>query len=84
MFMYYVVKSFPTLTFSSADRLWEHVTYHLKNKNVEQATEEKHKLEQRQREEAKDRKEQGAKWETKVSRLTLWGCNPLPNNCMDF
>jgi len=46
-------------------RLWKEVTYHLKQKDVETATSFKHKLEQKQREEAKERKEQGAKWETK-------------------
>ena len=51
----------------SFTRLWKEVTYHLKNKNVEQATAHKHKLEQRQREEAKERKEKNQKWETKVS-----------------
>ena len=47
-------------------RLWKDVTYHLKNRNVEEATAAKHRLEQRQREEAKERKELGMKWETKV------------------
>ncbi|KAJ8305963.1 hypothetical protein KUTeg_016508 [Tegillarca granosa] len=46
-------------------RLWKDVTRSLKNKDVEAATEFKHKLEQRQREEAKERKEKGIKWETK-------------------
>ncbi|RUS80959.1 hypothetical protein EGW08_011279 [Elysia chlorotica] len=46
-------------------KLWRKVTQNLKDKNVEGATEEKHKLEQRQRDEAKDRKERGVKWETK-------------------
>ncbi|XP_050400824.1 oxysterol-binding protein-related protein 9 [Patella vulgata] len=46
-------------------RLWQDVTHHLKMKNVVEATESKHKLEQRQREEAKERKEAGVKWETK-------------------
>ncbi|XP_064626227.1 oxysterol-binding protein-related protein 9-like isoform X2 [Lineus longissimus] len=45
-------------------RLWRDVTYSLKMKNVEKATEGKQKLEQRQREEAKDRKERGVNWET--------------------
>ncbi|XP_013405009.1 oxysterol-binding protein-related protein 9 isoform X8 [Lingula anatina] len=46
-------------------RLWQDVTKHLKEKNVDKATEFKRKLEQRQREEAKERLEKGLKWETK-------------------
>ncbi|BFZ16457.1 hypothetical protein BsWGS_19495 [Bradybaena similaris] len=46
-------------------KLWRQVTFYLKEKNVDKATEEKHKLEQRQRDEAKDRKDQGTSWETK-------------------
>ncbi|XP_035825242.1 oxysterol-binding protein-related protein 9 isoform X2 [Aplysia californica] len=46
-------------------KLWRKVTLNLKEKNVDAATEEKRRLEQRQRDEAKERKEQGAKWETK-------------------
>ena len=49
-------------------RLWRDVTYNLKDNNVEKATEGKHALEQRQREEAKERKEAGTNWETKVRR----------------
>lgn len=46
-------------------RLWRVVTQNLKDKNVDAATEEKRRLEQRQRDEAKERKESGKKWETK-------------------
>ncbi|XP_060555680.1 LOW QUALITY PROTEIN: oxysterol-binding protein-related protein 9-like [Ruditapes philippinarum] len=46
-------------------RLWQEVTINLRNDNVEKATEYKQKLEQRQREEAKERKEKGLKVETK-------------------
>ena len=42
------------------------MTKYLKVKDVENATESKRFLEQRQRDEAKERKEQGKKWETKV------------------
>ena len=49
-------------------RLWKNVTKHLKDKDVEGATEFKHQLEQRQREEAKARKESGEKWKHKVKR----------------
>ncbi len=48
-------------------RLWKDCTKSLKEKDVEKATEAKHFLEQRQREEAKDRKERGVKWDTRVS-----------------
>lgn len=47
------------------------MTYNLKEKNVDAATEEKRKLEQRQRDEAKERKETGRKWETKVRCKTF-------------
>ena len=42
------------------------MTQNLKVDNVEKATEHKQFLEQRQRDEAKDRKEKGVRWETKV------------------
>ena len=42
------------------------MTVNLKSGNVEKATEYKQALEQRQREEAKERKEKGLKVETKV------------------
>uniref|UniRef100_A0A0L8GIU7 Oxysterol-binding protein n=1 Tax=Octopus bimaculoides TaxID=37653 RepID=A0A0L8GIU7_OCTBM len=45
--------------------LWRDVTYNLKIKNINSATEAKHLLEQRQRDEAKERKEKGFVWETK-------------------
>ena len=48
-------------------RLWQDVTYNLTHNNIDAATAAKHKLEQRQREEAKERKEAGAKWVTKVN-----------------
>ena len=47
-------------------RLWKEVTINLKSGNVEKATDYKQGLEQRQREEAKERKEKGLKVETKV------------------
>ncbi|XP_052066520.1 oxysterol-binding protein-related protein 9-like isoform X2 [Mytilus californianus] len=46
-------------------RLWKEVTYNLKNKFIEEATNHKQRLEQRQRNEAKERKEKGLKVETK-------------------
>ncbi|XP_052775129.1 oxysterol-binding protein-related protein 9-like [Mya arenaria] len=46
-------------------KLWEEVTMNLRAGNVEKATEHKQFLEQRQREEAKDRKDKGLNVETK-------------------
>ncbi|XP_068727624.1 oxysterol-binding protein-related protein 9-like [Montipora capricornis] len=47
-------------------RLWENVTESLKEDDVESATAFKHKLEERQRAEARERKEKGVTWETKL------------------
>jgi hypothetical protein len=47
-------------------RQWKDVTYGLKLGHIEGATSAKLFLEQRQREEAAQRKESGAKWETKL------------------
>jgi len=47
-------------------RLWRAVTAGLKDNRIEEATEEKCKLEQKQREEAKERKETGGKWENRL------------------
>jgi len=47
------------------------VTHHLKTGTVDKATDHKQALEQRQREEAKDRKERGVKWETKVNNTYI-------------
>jgi len=47
-------------------RLWREVTHGLKFNNIEEATNAKCSLEQKQREEAKERKEKGEKWNTKV------------------
>eukprot|EP00105_Crassostrea_gigas_P005452 XP_011419068.1 PREDICTED: oxysterol-binding protein-related protein 9-like isoform X1 [Crassostrea gigas] len=46
-------------------RLWQEVTHNLKINEVDKATDHKQRLEQRQREEARDRKERGVAWETK-------------------
>ncbi len=46
--------------------LWKDVTYYLKSKQVDKATESKSFLEQRQREGAKERAEKSIKWQTKV------------------
>ncbi len=46
--------------------LWKDVTYYLKSKQLDKATESKSLLEQRQREGAKERAEKSVKWQTKV------------------
>lgn len=46
------------------------MTFYLKEKRVDEATDEKHKLEQRQRDEAKERKDLGKKWETQVGPVS--------------
>ncbi|CAF1606124.1 unnamed protein product [Rotaria sp. Silwood1] len=46
-------------------RLWKDVTYYLKSKQLNKATAAKTFLEQRQREEAKERNEKSIKWQTK-------------------
>lgn len=46
-------------------RLWKDVTYYLKSKQLDKATESKSFLEQRQREGAKERSEKSIKWQTK-------------------
>ena len=48
--------------------LWKDVTYYLKSKQLDKATEAKSFLEQRQREEAKERYEKSLKWQTKVNQ----------------
>ena len=45
------------------------MTVCLRDKNVEEATKHKQKLEAQQRAEEKDRKEKKLKWQTKVVRL---------------
>merc|ERR1719186_45521 len=47
-------------------RLWREVTQGLKFNNIEQATNAKCGLEQKQREEAKERKEKGEKWDNRL------------------
>ncbi|KAM4641155.1 oxysterol-binding protein-related protein 9 isoform 5-T5 [Discoglossus pictus] len=47
-------------------RLWRDVTYNLKVKDIDAATDAKHRLEERQRAEALERKENEAQWETRL------------------
>ncbi|XP_013911901.1 PREDICTED: oxysterol-binding protein-related protein 9 isoform X5 [Thamnophis sirtalis] len=46
--------------------LWKDVTYNLKIRDIDAATEAKHRLEERQRAEAKARKEKEIPWETRL------------------
>ncbi|CAE1160940.1 OSBPL9_10_11 [Acanthosepion pharaonis] len=46
-------------------KLWRDVTYNLKIRHIDNATEAKRQLEQQQRDEAKERKEKSIMWETK-------------------
>lgn len=48
-------------------RLWKEVTAGLKFNDIDKATNAKFALEQKQRDEAKDRKEKNEEWETKVN-----------------
>lgn len=61
-------------------RIWLEVTAGLHLNDIERATNAKCKLEQRQREEAKQRKEQNVEWETKYFKPVgdVWiYANPL-------
>ncbi len=51
--------------------LWKDVTYYLKSKQLDKATAAKSFLEQRQREEAKERHEKSLKWQTKVEKTSI-------------
>ncbi|XP_027694056.1 oxysterol-binding protein-related protein 9 isoform X2 [Vombatus ursinus] len=46
--------------------LWKDVTYNLKIRDIDAATEAKHRLEERQRAEARERKEKDIQWETRL------------------
>lgn len=66
-------------------RLWKDVTYGLKANDIDAATAGKSRLEQRQREEAAERKEKGEKWETKLFRyVTLTSKYPLDDRFPDY
>ncbi|XP_020601785.1 oxysterol-binding protein-related protein 11-like isoform X2 [Orbicella faveolata] len=47
-------------------RLWQKVTHALKTDDIESATSAKHELEERQRKEARERKDSGTEWKTKL------------------
>lgn len=60
--------------------LWKDVTVNLKLKDIDAATEAKHRLEEKQRAEARERKENEMQWETRVSVLMythIWRGNML-------
>ncbi|XP_075689101.1 oxysterol-binding protein-related protein 9 isoform X3 [Rhinoderma darwinii] len=46
--------------------LWKDVTYNLKIRDIDAATEAKHRLEEKQRSEARERKEKEVQWETRL------------------
>ena len=62
-------------------RLWKNVTYNLKYNNIDAATGAKFALEQRQREEAAQRKEEGRKWETKLFDREV-NVGPVTGDCV--
>lgn len=46
-------------------RLWREVTYHLRTKQIDLATSAKQRIEQKQRDELKERKDKALKWQTR-------------------
>ena len=69
MYIYYTGKVYSCF---SLYRLWQDVTNGLKNKDIDMATGGKRFLEQRQRDEAKERLEKGEKWQTKVNTFYIY------------
>ena len=53
-------------------KLWKHVTLALKKQNVDEATEAKYQIEQRQRELVKEREQLASKWQNRVSFLLIF------------
>lgn len=53
-------------------RLWKEVTAGLKFNDIDKATTAKFALEQKQRDEAKERKEKNEEWETKVRQKSVF------------
>ena len=51
--------------------MWKDVTYYLKYKQMDKATAAKSFLEQRQREDAKQRVAESVKWQTKVCQILV-------------
>lgn len=63
-------------------KVWKEVTVGLKFNDIDKATGAKQTLEQRQRNEAKERKETGQEWQTKVFFNIF--CNNLYNFCLQL
>lgn len=62
-----IVKPISQQMENESRKLWKEVTAGLKFNNIDMATNAKQELEQKQRDEAKERKENNIEWETKVS-----------------
>jgi hypothetical protein len=60
------------MSLAFAFSLWKDVTYYLKAKQLDKATQSKSFLEQRQRQEAKERVEKSLKWQTKVKEYLIF------------
>lgn len=63
-------------------RLWKEVTRALKFNDIDKATNAKFQVEQKQRDEARDRKVNNADWETKVS--IYLHTSTIPLHCIYF
>lgn len=53
-------------------KLWKEVTAGLRFNEIDKATNAKQSLEQKQRDEAKERKDSGKEWQTRVSLWKGW------------
>lgn len=62
------VRDFNQMAYNESRILWKNVTQALRNDNVDLATEEKLKLEQKQRADRAMREKNNEKWETKLQR----------------
>jgi hypothetical protein len=71
------VRSLDVQQENESRRLWRDVTSNLKSKNINAATAAKRKLEDRQRAEAKERKEKNTEWKQRLFHLegSLWRYN---------
>ena len=64
-------------------KLWKHVTLALKKQNVDEATEAKYQIEQRQRELVKEREQLASKWQNRVSFFCYFKTQNLTNFFFD-
>ncbi|XP_065167582.1 oxysterol-binding protein-related protein 9 [Atheta coriaria] len=69
-------------TDNESRRLWKDVTAGLKYNNIDRATQAKFELEQKQRNEAKDRKANNEEWETNLFKKSLEDDNWLYTNSL--